>query len=224
MTGAQPNTGVNVFDAGLPVINYGDLADPDEAHRVIAEARGRAPMAIGPYGPEVLSYELVRTVLRDNRFVTARGLGLDRQGITSGPLWDRAAANILSLDGAEHHRLRRLVSKAFSPRGAERLRVLIIEIITRLVEPHVAVGHCDVVSDIARRYPTPVICTLLGAPPEDWQLFSDWTDDIMKLFGWNVANDGPTILAAWDEFDAYLDELIVRRRRSLGEDLVSDLI
>jgi hypothetical protein len=43
---------------------------------------------------------------------------------------------------------------------------------------------------------TPIICALLGAPRRDWQLFSDWTDDIKKLFDWNVANDGPAIVAA----------------------------
>src|SRR3981081_2122576 len=118
MTTVQTSHCPNVFDAGLPTFSYDPLTDPDEAHRVIAEARSVAPIAIGPHGPAVLSYELVHTVLRDNRFVTAHGLGLDLQGITSGPLWDRATTNILGLDGAEHHRLRRLVSKAFAPRGA----------------------------------------------------------------------------------------------------------
>jgi cytochrome P450 len=214
----------SVFDADLPTIAYDHLTDPEEAHRAIAHARTQAPIAMGPHGPEVLSYELVRTVLRDSRFITAHGLGLDLQGITSGPLWDRAITNILGLDGDAHHRLRRLVSKAFAPRGAERLRTLIVDIITRLVDPLTSVGHCDVVADIARRYPTPVICALLGAPPEDWQLFSDWTDDIKRLFDWNVANDGPAILAAWDQLDAYLEDLIARRRASLTDDLISDLI
>jgi hypothetical protein len=45
---------------------------------------------------------------------------------------------------------------------------------------HSARGHCDVVADIARQYPIPVICALLGAPPDDWELFSNWTDDILK--------------------------------------------
>lgn len=224
MTIAQTTTRPNVFDAGLPVIAYDHLTDPDDAHRIIDATRELSPIAIGPHGPEVLSYELVRTVLRDSRFVTARGLGLDLQGVTSGPLWDRAISNILGLDGDAHHRLRRLVSKAFAPRGAERLRTLVIEIITGLVEPLTAAGHCDVVSDIARRYPTPVICALLGAPPEDWHLFSDWTDDIKKIFDWNVAEDGPAILAAWDQLDAYLEELIARRRASLSDDLISELI
>jgi cytochrome P450 len=214
----------SVFDAGLPAIAYDHLTDPEQAHRILADARRQAPLAIGRYGPEVLSYELVRMVLRDNRFVTAQGLGLDAQGVTSGPLWDRATANILGLDGAMHHRLRRLVSKAFAPRAAERLRTVAAEIISGLVEPHITVGHCDVVSDIARSYPTPVICALLGAPATDWQLFSDWVDDIKKIFEWNIAEDEPLILAAWNELDAYLEILINHRRESLADDLISDLI
>jgi cytochrome P450 len=179
---------------------------------------------MGPHGPEVLSYELARTVLRDNRFITAHGLGLDVQGVTSGPLWERATRNILGLDGDEHHRLRRLVSKAFAPRGAERLRTLIVDVITELVDALTTSGRCDVVTDIARRFPTPIICTLLGAPRGDWQLFSEWTDDIKKLFDWNVANDGPAIVAAWDQLDAYLEDMIARRRHTLSDDLISDLI
>ncbi|BBX23477.1 cytochrome P450 hydroxylase [Mycolicibacter terrae] len=213
-----------VFDADLPVLAYDHLHDPDEAHRLIAQARRQAPLAVGPHGPEILSYELVHTVLRDPRFATARGLGLDLQGITSGPLWDRAVRNILSLDGEQHHRLRRLVSKAFSPRSAARLRSLITDVITDLVELLADSGRCDVVADIARRYPTPIICALLGAPREDWQLFSNWIDDIKKIFDWNVGNDAPDILAAWENLDTYLEKMVVARRANLTDDLISDLI
>ena len=45
----------SVFDAGLPTIAYDHLHDPDEAHRLIADARREAPIAVGPHGPEVLS-------------------------------------------------------------------------------------------------------------------------------------------------------------------------
>ena len=110
LTSDCPNVCPSVFEAGLPVFGYDHLTDPDEALRVIADTRRLTPIAIGPYGPEVLSYDLVRTVLRDNRFITAKGLALDVKGITSGPLWDRATRSLLSLDGAVHHRLRRLVS------------------------------------------------------------------------------------------------------------------
>ena len=220
-----PTTSVpTVFDAALPSVAYLHLHDPFEAHRIIAAARRQAPIAMGPHAPEVLTYELVRTVLRDSRFVAARGLGLNVQGITSGALWERAIANILSLDGQAHHRLRRLVCKAFAPRGAKRLRTLAVEVITELVDPLTRIGRCDVVTDIARRYPTPIICALLGAPRQDWPLFSAWADDIKKLFHWNMAEDGPAILAAWEQLDAYLEDMIARRRHTLTDDLISDLI
>lgn len=74
-------------------------------------------------------------MLRDSRFRTPPGLGLETQGITSGPLWDMNSRNIVSLDGAEHHRLRKVVSKAFTPGAAERLRATIVDVITELVDP-----------------------------------------------------------------------------------------
>ncbi|CAM3376365.1 cytochrome P450 [Mycobacterium intermedium] len=214
----------NVFEAGLPTIDYGSAQHPDEAHAIIRQAREKAPIAIGPYGPELLTYDLVRTALRDPRFRVPQGMFLAAQGITDGPVWDRVATLIISLDGAAHHRLRRLVSKAFMPKAATRLRATMIDVITGLVDRHSARGHCDVVNDIARQYPIPVICALLGAPPEDWELFSDWTDDILKAFGWNVANDTPTILTAWDALDTYVDDMLARRRHALTDDLISELI
>ena len=214
----------SVFEAGLAMINYAHAEHPDEAHAIISQAREKSPIAIGPYGPELLTYDLVRTVLRDPRFRVPQGMFLAAQGITSGPLWDRVAANILSLDGAQHHRLRRLVSKAFTPKATARLRTTIIDIITGLIDRHSARGRCDVVTDIARQYPIPVICALLGAPPEDWELFSDWTDDILEAFGWNAASQTPTILSSWAALDAYIDDMIERRRHTMTDDLISELI
>jgi cytochrome P450 len=214
----------SVFGAGLPVIDYEQAQSPEEAHEIICEARRQAPTALGPHGPEVLTYELVRAVLRDPRFRVPQGMFLASQGITSGPLWDRLATNLISLDGAEHHRLRRLVSQAFTPRATARLTTTVVDVITELVDRHTEEGRCDVVSDIARQYPIPIICALLGAPSEDWELFSAWTDDIFKAFSWNAAAETAVILAAWDELDAYVDEMVARRRRALTDDLTSDLI
>jgi cytochrome P450 len=213
-----------VFDADLPVIDYERAASPEEAHQLIRQARLQGPIALGPHGPEVLSYELVRKVLRDPRFRMPKGIALAAQGITSGPVWDKATAGLLSRDGADHNRLRRLVSKAFTPRSTARLKDTIVECITELVDPVTGTGRCDVVADIARQYPIAIISGLLGAPRHDWQLFSDWADDIFKLLTWNVANDTPVIMAAFDELDAYIEDMIARRRHSLTDDLVSELI
>ena len=111
----------------LPTLAYSDDATLDEVHEAAAVALRQGPIALGPYGiPEVLSHDLVRTVLRDSRFVTPQGLGLMVQGITSGPIWDRVSRWLIGLNGAEHRRLRRLVAKAFTPRTAERMPLGVI--------------------------------------------------------------------------------------------------
>jgi cytochrome P450 len=214
----------SVFDAGLPLLDYLQAQDPEDAHRAIADARRHAPIALGALGPEVLTYDLVRTVLRDPRFAAAHRAGAEAQGITAGPLWQRITSLILSIDGERHHRQRCLVAKAFTPRATARLQQLIVEIITELLDPHVPVGRCDVVCDVAEQFPIPVICALLGTPRRDWQLFSDWVADVSKIFDWNLAADEATILSAWQALDDYLEDMVARRRHTLTDDLISELI
>lgn len=208
----------------LPTVDYETASHPQEAHRRLAVALSQGPVVMGAHGPEILSYELARAALRDHRMCVPEGLGLETQGITSGPIWDRAKSTILSINGPDHDRLRRLVSKAFTPRAVGRLDTVITDIITQLVEPLLSAGRSEIVQDIARPYPVPVIAELLGAPSEDWKLFSEWADDFFKLFSWNVAEHEQVILQAWAELDDYIDAMVAERRNSLTDDLISDLI
>jgi cytochrome P450 len=214
----------NVFEADLPTVAYEEAGSPEEAHHSLKIALQQGPIAMGAHGPEILSYELVRATLRDSRFRTPSGLGLEAQNITSGPLWERAITSLLSINGPEHIRLRRLVSKAFTPRAVAVLDTTIVNIITGLLEPLMAEGRCEVVEEIARPYPVPVISALLGAPSEDWLRFSAWADDFFKLLTWNAGEYQDDILTAWAEMDDYIDAMVDARRRSLTDDLISDLI
>ena len=63
----------NVFDAGLPTVDYQHAQGPEEAHEIIARARRQGPIALGPHGPELLTYDLVRATLRDSTFRVPRG-------------------------------------------------------------------------------------------------------------------------------------------------------
>jgi cytochrome P450 len=208
----------------LPTVDYENATHPAEAHRRLAVALSQGSVVMGAHGPEILSYELARAALRDQRMCVPEGLGLETQGITSGPIWDRASSTILSINGEDHNRLRRIVAKAFTPRAVGRLDTVITDIITRLVEPLLPVGRCEIVEDIARPYPVPVIAELLGAPSEDSKLFSEWADDFFKLFSWNVAEHEQAILSAWAELDDYIDAMVAERRNSLTHDLISELI
>lgn len=220
------STAPSVFDAGLPALSYSFTATPGDILEDVRLAQSRAPIAIGPLGPEILSYEMSRAVLRDNRFRMPPGITLAAQGITSGPLYDKLVSSLLGLDGPPHTRLRKLVSKAFTPRATSRLRDTIHEVVNGLIDRVVDSGRCDVVMDIARPYPTPIICALIGAPREDWRLFSEWTDEIFKAFNFqaDATFDESAIMRAWGELDAYVDDMVAVRRNNLTDDLLSELI
>ncbi|KUH97186.1 cytochrome [Mycolicibacterium acapulense] len=216
----------SVFDAGLPTLTYDITATPQEIYPQFQAAQKQAPVALGPIGPEVLSYELARTVLRDPRFGIPRGIHLSAHGITSGELWDRVTRSILNMDGDEHRRLRGLVSKAFTPRATARMDPTIHTVVNELIDGVADLGRCEFVDDIARPYPIPVICALLGAPRQDWQRFSRWAEGIFKIvsFDCDLVEEEPMILRAWDEFDGYIDQMIADRREDLTDDLLSELI
>jgi cytochrome P450 len=216
----------SVFEAGLPSLSY-DLTDtPQQIYPQFRAAQQEAPIALGPIGPEILSYELARTVLRDPRFVIPPGIHLSAHGITSGPLWDRVTRSILNMEGDEHRRLRGLVSKAFTPRATARMDDTIHVVVNELIDHVADSGHCEFVADIARPYPIPVICALLGAPREDWQQFARWAEDIFKIvsFDCDLSKEEPVVLKAWGEFDDYIDAMVAHRRRHLTQDLLSELI
>jgi cytochrome P450 len=219
-------TAASVFDADLPTLSYDNTEAPAEVYPRLRAAQAEAAIAMGPYGPEVLSYALVRTVLRDTRFVIPPGLHLLAQGITSGPLWDKVVNTLLCLEGPAHQRLRHLVSKAFTPRAIARLHDTIDDVLNELVDRVADQGRCDVVTDIARCYPVPIICALLGAPREDWERFSQWADEIFQAFSFtvNIAEAEPAVMRAWSELDRYVDDMVARRRGTPTEDLLSDLI
>ncbi|MBV5242878.1 MULTISPECIES: cytochrome P450 [Mycolicibacterium] len=216
----------SVFEADLPTFTYGFTATPHDIFDDVRAAQSRAPIALGPLGPEILSYELARDILRDNRFRLPPGITLAAQGITSGPLYDKMAGSLLGLDGPPHVRLRKLVSKAFTPRATARLQDTIHEVVNGLVDRVLDAGRCDVVTDIARSYPTPIICALLGAPREDWPLFADWTEEVFKALNFQpeVTFDEAQIMRAWGELDTYVDDMVAARQSNLTDDLLSELI
>jgi hypothetical protein len=81
----------SIFELDVPTIAYGDDPSPADAHRALRQAHELAPIAMGPLLPEVLDYDLVRTVLRDPRFIMPQGIALVFQGSSSRPSAQRRA-------------------------------------------------------------------------------------------------------------------------------------
>lgn len=177
------------------------------------------------FGYNVLHYDDVVAVLRDKRWMSAVGLLSSTQQVTNEKYLSRPRrTSILSADGEEHTRLRRLVAPAFSPRSADRLRPFMRDVMNDLVDPVATRGEAEVVVDICEPYPIPIICELLGAPKEDWKLFSRVATDILRVFNGNIDRDAELIMQAQDDLDVYVRDLIAQRRSQPADDLITDLI
>jgi cytochrome P450 len=175
-------------------------------------------------GYSVLTYESVMGILRDKRWHSATGMVAQLQGITDEAFLGRRQVSILNAEGEVHVRLRRLVAPAFSPRSADRLRPFMRETVNSLLDPFAASGKAEVVGDICEPYPIPIICELLGAPKEDWKLFSRLASEILLIFSDNLAQNMPVFLNAQQELEKYTEGLIEKRRSVPADDLITDLI
>ena len=216
---------ISVHELDLPEIDFIDL-DRADALTALTGARETHWLARTPIGYIVSRHEDVTAILRDRRFHSALSMITTMAGITEdlGEFMERRERSILSLEGEEHARLRRLVAGAFTPKQADKLRPFMREVIGGLVDAVAASGRCELIADVCEPYPIPIICELLGAPKEDWKLFSNWATDIFRIFNNDLLNDMPRIDAASNELDAYVAAMIEDRRSKPADDLLSELI
>lgn len=213
----------SVNDLDLPEVDLMGL-DRQEALTVIAAARAEHWLARSPLGYVLTRYEDAVKMLRDKRFHSALALVREISGVPDAPHLKERRQSILSMEGPAHTRLRRLVAPAFTPASANRLRPVMEEVVTGLVDRVSQNGQCEFVEDICEPYPIPIICQLLGAPKEDWKLFSDWATDIFRIFNQDLAHDLPAIERASDELETYTRAMVEERRQKPAVDLLSDLI
>ena len=212
-----------VHDLELPELDTFGLGR-EQARAAMEAARDAHWLARMPMGYTVTRYADVVAILRDRRFHSALSLIPQMAGIDDEDFTRRRQQSILSMEGDEHARVRRLVAPSFSPKAADRLRPFMRQVVEGLVDGFAANGRCDLVADLCEPYPIPIICELLGAPKEDWKLFSAWATDIFRIFNGDVANELPLIQAASDELDEYVRAMIAERRTSPADDLLSTMI
>ncbi|MFC9278057.1 cytochrome P450 [Streptomyces collinus] len=132
---------------------------------------------------------------------------------------------MLDLEPPDHTRIRRLVSKAFTPRTVQALVPYVRNLANELVAGLVAAGGGDLLTDVAEPLPVAVIAEMLGIPEADRAPLRPWSADICGMYELNPSGDtAQRAVRASAEFSDYLRELIAERRRNPGEDLISGLI
>lgn len=181
------------------------------------ELRTTGPIHRDPAGAYLLTrHRDCAALLRDGRF----GHGQVREA--------ERRRSFLFLNPPEHTRLRRLVSKAFTPAVVNTLRDGVRHRVTRLLDRALSTGQVDLIAEFAYPLPVGVICDLLGVPPEDHALFHDWSHDLTLALDPDFDFVQPAeVLARRDRaraaFAAYFHELAERRRARPANDLISSL-
>ncbi|MER6632097.1 cytochrome P450 [Streptomyces sp. NPDC000987] len=207
------------------------LADPYPAY---AELRGRG--RVHYYEPSdqwlVPHHADVSALLRDRRLgrTYLHRFGHEEFGRTPPPAEHEPFHvlndhGMLDLEPPDHTRIRRLVSKAFTPRTVESLRPYVERLAGELVSGLVAAGGGDLLTDVAEPLPVAVIAEMLGIPEADRALLRPWSADICGMYELNPSEEtARRAVRASVEFSDYLRDLIAERREHPGDDLISGLI
>jgi cytochrome P450 len=139
-------------------------------------------------------------------------------GITSGPLYDLMTTWMMAIDGPEHARLRRLVSRAFSPRAVEAMRPDIQALADRLCDELAAHGGGDVVADFAFPLPMEVVRMLFAIDADTWAA------NVTALFDLATAPADAGPLGPMGALAEWFVGVVEARRGSLGTDMFSAML
>ncbi|MEU3567034.1 cytochrome P450 [Kitasatospora sp. NPDC036755] len=128
------------------------------------------------------------------------------------------ARSMLTVDPPEHTRLRRLVTKAFTPARVNALRPYIRSLAEQFVGLWEPGDEVNLVEELAGPLPVTVICQLLGVPPSDRDAIRSWSTDLF------ASGDHQRIDAASHALAGYMTELIAAKRAHPDHSLLADLI
>ncbi|MAT06793.1 MAG: cytochrome P450 [Acidimicrobiaceae bacterium] len=193
--------------------------------------RTEAPAYRDPGGSVVVTrYRDVFTTLRSNQ--VSRDVEKNAVLDESNPIAVRrrerrgsGAKTILNLDPPDHTRLRRLVSKAFTPRAIEQLRPNIAAMVDARLDVAAERGSIELIDDLAFPVPFQVISELLDMPTDRADELRDWSQVLTQgLEPTATITDMDASEQVIMQFVPYLIEVIEQRRRSPGDDLLSGLL
>ncbi len=219
MTTAEPII-YNPFEPGYfddPYVQFAQLREHDPVHRTLDGSNWM-----------LFRYDDCFRILRDH------SLSVDDRNIADSSkqqqfedlgFEDRGVRSMLGLDPPDHDRLRRLVSKAFTPRAIEGLRPRVQELVDDALDAMADAGRTDLIADLAFPLPFQVISEMLGMPESDMVQIRDWSGSMVKTLDPIVSDD--EMRAARDnslQMEAYLGEVIAWKRANPADDMMSALI
>jgi cytochrome P450 len=219
---------INVNNLEMPnIVSRIELkADETERSDFLSTSRDIAKdswIARSAFGYNILSYKDASAILKDGRWQAAIGLMADLNPYTTPEFKTRRKTGMLAIDGEAHRRLKKLVSPYFSPALAERMRPEMRKIMIELIEPFIG-KEFDISKEIFSKYPTKIICQILGIPDERLGDFNIWAEDLLSNWSNDFSKSTERIIGSQKEMDEYLVSIITQRRAKPESDLISMLV
>src|SRR5215472_2128787 len=136
--------------------------------------------------------------------------------------------SMINMDDPRHARLRRIVSRAFTPRMIQKFADDVAQIAAEIVDDLLAKGPCDFVENVAARLPLTIICQLMGIPDDSYSMVLRDTNVILSGFDPDLISEDMNeavgqILAAGGELADLVTGLAAERAGRPGDDLVTAL-
>lgn len=195
----------------------------DDPYNTYRWLRDEAPVYRSDrYGFWALSrYDDVVMALRDWRtFTSSHGITVDQ--LVDPILPEGLKGLIIFMDPPEHDRMRKLVSRVFTPRAVADLEPLVRDVVTRYLDPLASRSHFDLCADFSAPFPVEVIAEMLGIPRADRQQIRHWLDVMLHREPGvpQMTHEGmEAAINSW----LYLLELTKQKRRHPTDDMLSRL-
>ena len=223
----------------IPTSNFGEILAASQ------DVSKKGWIVMTPAGPLVIGYKQIKNILRNPEWISLlssfsmldqmqeggpdlnKMLEQAQKIIPEVPSTVQMRPNVLSVEGEDHKRLRRLVNSSFTSGNTNRHRNFMRDHATNLLNDIKEKGKAEMVSEFCRPYPVPVICRILGVDDADWKLFDEWADIIFSALDADVESVIPRlgeITRAQRELDSYVQDLILKRSVKPEDDLLSDLV
>jgi cytochrome P450 len=211
-----------VYDAIYDPFNPELIADPYPFYRRL---RDEHPVY---YNERMDFYVLSRyedifhALRRPQLFSSAQGLTPAKDEISQLGL----PPTFIMMDPPDHTRLRRLITKAFTPDTVRELeptiRQFVIDHVEAMKQKSADGGEVDLIEGIASPLPTMVVANILGVPPEDRVKFDPWSDAITSASA-DFALDLKQAIGAVQGLVSYFGAMCQARRAKPTGDMISKL-
>jgi cholest-4-en-3-one 26-monooxygenase len=214
-----------------------DFTDPDVLLKGIpvtefAELRKTAPVWWNEQGESIFDdggywvisrHEDIKSISRNGELWSTNAKGAVMRlpdGVTSEQL-DLTKALLINHDAPEHTRLRKIVSRLFTPRAVAALEETLAKSARDIVAAAAEKDSGNFVEDIAMNLPLQAIADLIGVPEADREKLFGWTNSIMNTDDPDFDSDPTTANA---ELMGYAYNMAEERRRCPADDIVTRLV